>query len=121
MANGDLPNLSWWQWALGGLGALGFAVAEGWRRGKKGREQAAVEAVEASGERFAGEHERTRAEVRALIELMREERREFTDLIREEGTENRKILREAMERMTVSIGALDKGVGILLERSRGRP
>lgn len=115
-----LPDLSWWQAVLGGLGAILMGWAGGQRRGRKVtlEEDSAATAVslEASRAEFRVEHESTRQEVREILDAMREERTVMVELIRSEGQANRRTIHELGTRIGTRLETIDKDVSELLNR-----
>lgn len=109
---------AWWQWALGAAGAIGAALAEGYRRGKSASVADVKEATEALAARALAEHQRTRAEVEEMFELVRN----LSDLVRNEHAGQRRIFYAAMQRFDERMAALDRDIAVLMERgSRGQP
>ncbi len=121
MANG-VPDFdpSWWQSALGGIGALLIGWAGGRRRGRLGAldddsAQTAV-ALEASRAENVAHHEKTRGELGNILDAMREEREAMVNLIRSEGRDNRAALYSLGNALNGRVEQLHRD---MIDRTRG--
>lgn len=102
-------DLSWWQSALGGLGALLVGWAGGKRRGRTNalEEDSGITAVSLEAHRTenAAEHDETRKAILATLEL-----------IRSEGDKNRQAIHELGQTIAARLEHVTADVRVLLDR-----
>jgi len=118
MPNGGpdhLPDIPWWQ-GIGAAFAAGLLYLTGRVRGRTAADSESATALMRTGDRFADEHERTREEVRQLIELVQGEHREQLALMREEGKAMRQVLYTVAKDLGDKLQTIDRDLARIMER-----